>query len=156
MLLALVVASRFGLLCGLGLWLGVGVAQLALLPAVEKASPSPGGPALAAALQPRLELVLFIALALVLAGLGLRVVFDRAAPPSALLAPVAALTGLRLLSATAISPRLRAGWRKPSGPRGQDPGDGRAGTETSRWSMVQGWLSTLEVCFCLFALYALA
>ena len=86
--LALVVASRFGLLLGLALWLGLGAAALLALTAAA----APQGGEAANALLRRIEGVLFGALGLVLVALTARTILDRAAPPTSVILPVAAMT----------------------------------------------------------------
>ena len=94
------------------------------MPVVEKQLPSAQARELSAALCARLDQVLFVALALVLLGLGARMAIDRAAPPASLVVPVAAMTLSRLLSALAVSPDPAApcssGWRDASAPASDD------------------------------------
>jgi hypothetical protein len=123
---ALVIASRFGMLLGLSLWLGLGVALLLTLPVLEKQLPPPEARQLAAVLNLRFDKLLFLALLLVVVSLGARVSLDRTAPPTSLIAPVAAMTLCRLLLA----------FFRPLGAR--------------------GLLLTLEVCLCLYALLAVS
>jgi hypothetical protein len=96
--LALVVASRFGMLLGLSLWLGLTTALVLLLPAVERQLPPEQSAPLSRALYLRGDLALVGAAALVLLGLGARVMIDRAAPPTSIGLPVAAMTLVRVVS----------------------------------------------------------
>ena len=104
---ALVVASRFGMLLGLALWLGLAVALLLAFPATGTAAARSRGrerPRPAGAASTR---CLFLALALVLLGLGARSARSGGATRS-LIAPVAVMTLSRLLLALAVSPAVRA------------------------------------------------
>jgi hypothetical protein len=124
--LALVVASRFGMLLGLALWLGLASALLLLLPAVERQLPADQATPLSRALILRGDLALVGAAALVLIGLGARVLIDRAAPPTSIVLPVAAMAVVRVASLILRRPAAR------------------------------GPLLTLEVCLALYALYAVS
>ena len=105
---ALVGASRFGLLLGLSLWLGLGVALCLQLPLFGRRAPDGPGAELAAALVRRVEALLLLAVVLVVAGLASRVIIDRAAPPTTLVVPLAGMVLSRLLAAFAVAPSLRA------------------------------------------------
>jgi hypothetical protein len=153
-LLALVVASRFGLLLGLSLWLGLGVSLLLMLPIVERQLPSPQARELAGAVIARLDKVLLGAAALVLVGLAARVLIDRAAPPTSLVVPVAVMTLSRLLSALTVSPASRALLG-----RLRDANAPASEAERSAFSRLQGargLLLALEVCLGFYALYAVS
>jgi hypothetical protein len=153
-LLALVVASRFGLLLGLSLWLGLGVSLLLMLPIVERQLPSPQARELAGAVIARLDKVLLGAVALVLVGLAARVLIDRAAPPTNLVVPVAVMTLSRLLSALTVSPASRALLGRLI-----DANAPASEAERSAFSRLQGargLLLALEVCLGFYALYAVS
>jgi hypothetical protein len=166
---ALVGASRFGLLLGLSLWLGLGAALVAQLPLFARPAPAaPGGAAisgeLVGAVVRRLERLLFFAMVLVIGGLAARVVLDRAAPPTTLLVPVAGMSISRLLGALAVSPSLRAlrgrladpanaALAPPPPPAAATPAER---TAFSRLDSARRLLLTLEVCLALYALYAIA
>ena len=126
-MLALVVASRFGMLLGLALWLGLGTAVLLTLPIIERQLPGAEAGALSGLLVRRLNVALVGAAALVLLGLGARVLLDRAAPPTTVALPVAAMTLGRLLSLALVG--------RPA---------------------ARGLLLTAEVCLGLYALYAVS
>ena len=123
---ALVVASRFGLLLGLALWLGLATALLLLLPAVERRLPPDQAAPLGRALLLRADLALIGAVVLVGLGLGARVLIDRAAPPGSIVLPVVAMALTRVVSVMLRRPAVR------------------------------GLLLTLEVCLALSALYAIS
>jgi hypothetical protein len=127
--LALVVASRFGMLLGLALWMGLGAGALMAVTTVERRLAAAEGGALAAALVSRFDRWLLLAVALVVLGLGARVLLDRAAPPTGIVLPVVAMTITRVLA-------MFCGWKRRSGPR--------------------NLLQTLEVCLGLYALYAIS
>jgi hypothetical protein len=124
--LALVVASRFGLLLGLALWLGLATALVLLLPAVERRLPADQAAPLSRALILRGDLALIGAAVLVVLGLGARVLIDRAAPPGSVVLPVAAMALTRVVAVIVRRPAVR------------------------------GPLLTLEVCLALYALYAVS
>jgi hypothetical protein len=126
-LLALVVASRFGMLLGLALWLGLAVAVLLALPIIERQLPAGDAAAVSGVLVRRLNLALLGAALLVLLGVGARVLLDRAAPPTSIVAPVAAMTAVRLLSLALVG--------RPA---------------------ARGLLLTAEVCLAFYALYAVS
>jgi hypothetical protein len=151
---AFVVASRFSMLLGLALWLGLGAALLLVLPVLEKRLAAPQAGELSAAICGRLERVLFLAMALVLVGLGARMAVDRAAPPASLIAPVAAMGLSRLLSALAVSPSLRALLSRPRDASTPASADERSAV--SRLSGARGLLLSLEVCLCLYAFLAVS
>jgi cytosine/uracil/thiamine/allantoin permease len=151
---AYVVASRFGMLLGLALWLGLAAALLLAFPVFEKQLPSPQARELSAALCVRLEKVLFLAMALVLLGLGARLAVDQAAPPVSLVAPVAAMTLSRLLSALAVSPTLGALLKRLGDASASASDDERSAV--SRLSGARGLLLSLEVCLCLYAFLAVS
>jgi hypothetical protein len=130
--LALVVASRFGLLLGLALWLGLSTALVLLLPAVERQLPPEQAAPLGRALFRRGDLALMGAAALVLLGLGARVMIDQAAPPTSIGLPVAAMTLVRVVSLILLV------LRRPAAPA------------------VRSLLLTLEVCLSLYSLYAVS
>jgi hypothetical protein len=151
---AFVVASRFAMLLGLALWLGLAAALLLSFPVIERSLPPAQARPLVAALCRRLEKVLFFAVALVLLGLGARMAIDGAAPPGSLVAPVAAMTVSRLLSALAVSPglgALLARLRDPSAPGSDDER-----SAFSRLAGARGLLLSLEVCLCLYAFLAVS
>ena len=131
-MLALVVASRFGMLLGLALWLGLSSALVLLLPAVERQLPPEQAAPLSRALFLRGELALIGAAALVLLGLGARVMIDQAAPPTSIGLPVAAMTLVRVVSLSFVV------LRRPAAPA------------------VRSLLLTLEVCLSLYSLYAVS
>ena len=131
-MLALVVASRFGMLLGLALWLGLSTALVLLLPAVERQLPPEQAAPLSRALFLRGDLALVGAAALVLLGLGARVMIDQAAPPTSIGLPVAAMTLVRVVSLLFVV------LRRPVAPA------------------VRSLLLTLEVCLSLYSLYAVS
>ena len=131
-MLALVVASRFGMLLGLALWLGLSTALVLLLPAVERQLPPEQAAPLSRALFLRGDLTLMGAAALVLLGLGARVMIDQAAPPTSIGLPVAAMTLVRVVSLIFLVAR------RPAAPA------------------VRSLLLTLEVCLSLYSLYAVS
>jgi hypothetical protein len=150
--LALVVASRFGLLLGLTVWTGLALATLALAPVVYAKLERAQADDVAQALFARVDRLLLGALGLLVVALGLRTVVDHAAPPGSLLLPLAGMTGSRLVAAFAVSPALRA-------LRGR-MGDANAPAseaERAAYGRLHGaWLIllTLEVCLGLYALFA--
>lgn len=93
---ALVVATRFLLLLGLSLWLGLAAALLVVAPVLERE-------AIAPAVARRLDRALFGALGLVVIALAGRALVDGVAPATSLVAPVAAMAGARVLAALALS-----------------------------------------------------
>ena len=123
---ALVVASRFGMLLGLALWLGLAASLLLSLPAIARHLPEGQSRELTAALVGRFDRLLVLAVALVLVGLGARILIDRAAPPTSLILPVAAMTLVRVVSAF------------------------------TRKAAVRTQLQSLEVCLGLYALWAIS
>ncbi len=123
---ALVVASRFGMLLGLALWLGLATALVLLLPLIERRLPADQAAPLSRALILRGDVALVAAAVLVLLGLGARVLIDRAAPPSSIVGPVAAMALTRVVAVLIRRPAAR------------------------------GILLTLEVCLALYALYAVS
>jgi hypothetical protein len=151
---AFVVASRFGMLLGLALWLGLGVALLLTLPVVQKHLPQPKARELGDAITARLDAMLYGAVGLVVIALLARIYVDRAAPPSSLIIPVAVMTLARLVSALTFSPALRAllvRMRNESAPAS----DAEL-SAFSRLAGARGLLLTLEVCLSLYALYAVS
>jgi hypothetical protein len=151
---ALVVASRFGLLFGLALWLGLGVAMVLTMPVIEKHLPQPQARELRDAITARLDGMLYVAVGLVVVALVARVYIDRAAPPSSLIIPVAVMTLARLLSALTFSPALRAllvRLRDENAP----PSEAEKSAFV-RLANARGLLLTLEVCLSLYALYAVS
>lgn len=153
-MLAFVVASRFGMLFGLALWLGLGMALLLTLPVVQKQLPQPQARELGDAITARLDGMLYLAVGLVVVALVARVYIDRAAPPSSLIIPVAVMTLARLLSALTFSPALRAllvRMRDESAPASEAERSAFA-----RLASARGLLLTLEVCLSLYALYAVS
>jgi hypothetical protein len=95
-----------------------------------------------------------VAVTLVLLGLGARMAVDGSAPPGSLLAPVAAMTLSRLLSALAVSPALRAmlpPLRDEAAPASPDQR-----SAFNRLVAARGLLLTLEVCLALYALLAMS
>jgi hypothetical protein len=151
---AFVVASRFAMLLGLALWLGLGAAVLLVGPVIERTLAPAQGRELLAALSGRLEKVLFVAVAMVLLGLGARMVIDGSAPPGSLVAPVAAMTVSRLLSALAVSPALRALLRRL--PDESAPASADERSAFARLQAARGLLLTLEVSLGLYALLAMS
>jgi hypothetical protein len=124
--LALVVASRFGMLLGLALWLGLATALVLLLPSIEKRLPAAEAEPLMRALILRGDLALIGAVVLVVIALAARVLIDRAAPPGSVVLPVAAMAAVRVAAVVIRRPAAR------------------------------GLLLTLEVCLGLYALYAVS
>ena len=147
---ALVIASRFGLLLGLALWLGLAAALLLAYPVIDKHLPTAQARPLAAALSGRFDAALFVALLLVVVSLAMRVSIDRAAPPGSLVAPVAVMGLCRVLLALALGPALRASLAK-----GGESGalEKRA---LARLLAARGLLLTLEVCLALYAILAVS
>jgi hypothetical protein len=152
--LAFVVASRFGMLFGLALWLGLGMALLLTLPVVEKQLPQPQARALSGAITARLDGMLYIAVGLVVVALVARVYIDRAAPPSSLIVPVAVMTLARLLSALTFSPALRALLVRLRNEAA--PASDAERSAFSRLASARQLLLTLEVCLSMYALYAVS
>jgi hypothetical protein len=154
LVLTLVVASRFGLLLGLALWLGLATALLLGLPVLRRSLPAPHAAEAVASLMRRLEQVLFLAVTLVWVALTARVVLDRAAPPTSLILPVAIMTCARLLAALAVSPAIRA-----LRARMRDANAPATDAERSAFGRLDGarsLLVTLEVCLALYALFAVS
>ena len=153
-MLALVVASRFGMLLGLALWLGLSAGLLLTLPTVTRQLGEGQSRELTAALVGRFDRLLLLAVILVLVGLGARVLIDRTAPPTSLVIPVAVMTLSRVLSAFIVSPTARAllnRLRDANAPASDD--------ERSAFTRLQGargLLQSLEVCLGLYALYAIS
>jgi hypothetical protein len=152
--LAFVVASRFGMLFGLALWVGLGIALLLTLPIVQKHLPPPKAREVGDAITARLDLVLYAAVGLVVVALAARVFIDRAAPPGSLIIPVAVMTVARLLSALTLSPALRALLVR-LGDEQASASDAEKGAFT-RLAGARSLLLTLEVCLSLYALYAVS
>ena len=153
-MLAFVVASRFGMLFGLALWLGLGVAMTLTMPVIEKHLPQPQARELRDAITARLDGMLYFAVGLVVVALVARVYIDRAAPPSSLIIPVAVMTLARLLSALTFSPALRAllvRLRDENAP----PSEAEK-SAFARLASARGLLLTLEVCLSMYALYAVS
>jgi hypothetical protein len=126
---AQVVASRFGMLLGLALWLGLSAGALMAVTTVARRLPSGDGDPLLTALVNRFDRWLLLAVALVLVGLGARVLIDRSAPPSGIALPVLAMTATRALA-------MLCSWK--------------------RRRQARDLLQTLEVCLALYALYAIS
>jgi hypothetical protein len=152
--LALVVASRFGMLLGLALWLGLGLALLLALPVVEKHLPAPKSREVGDAVTARLDGMLYLAVLFVVLGMGARIFIDRAAPPSSLVIPVAVMTLARLLSALTFSPALRAMLVRLGDEKA--PASDAEKSAFTRLANARGLLLTLEVCLALYALYAVS
>jgi hypothetical protein len=151
---ALVVASRFGLLLGLALWLGLGAAALLQVTAVHGILPPAQATEVTGALMRRHERVMAGALVLVVLGLGARMILDRAAPDYRVLAPVVAMSMARLFCALAVSPTLRA-----LRSRLRDANAPATDAERAAFGRLEGarrLLLTLEVCLGLYALYAVS
>jgi hypothetical protein len=151
---ALVIASRFGMLLGLALWLGLGLALLLSFPVIEKQLPPAQARELAGALSRRIDKLLFVALVLVLLGLLARITLDRAAPPTGLVVPVAVMALSRLLAALAVSPTLGALLHRLRDANAPASADERAAF--SRLQGARGLLLSLEVCLCLYAFLAVS
>lgn len=153
-MLGLVVASRFGMLFGLALWVGLGVALLLALPVIERQLPAQTARELIDAVASRLDRVLYLAVLLVILALGARVVIDRAAPPSSLIVPVAVMTVARLLSALTFSHALRALIMRMRDEKA--PASDAEKSAFTRLASARRLLLTLEVCLSLYALYAVS
>jgi hypothetical protein len=153
-LLALVVASRFGMLLGLALWVGLGTALLLILPVIERHLDLAKAREVSDAVTARLDVALFLAVLLVLVALASRVVIDRAAPPAGLILPVAIMTVARLLSALTFSPALRALLMRMRDEAA--PASDAEKSAFARLASARGLLLTLEVCLSLYALYAVS
>ena len=150
--LALVVASRFGLLLGLTVWTGLALATLVLAPVIYAKLERAQADDVAQALFARVDLWLLGALGLLVVALGGRVVVDRAAPPGSLLLPLAVMAGSRLVAAFVVSPALRALRARMS-----DANAPASDAERNAYGRLHGaWLIllTLEVCLGLYALFA--
>ena len=96
-MLALVVASRFGLLLGLAMWLGLGVALVLACRWWKSACPAPKARELGDAITARLDVMLYVAV-----GCGDRRLARGSGsigppPPAASSFPVAVMTLARLL-----------------------------------------------------------
>jgi hypothetical protein len=126
---ALVVASRFGMLLGLALWLGLGAGALMAVTTVSRRLPAGNDGTLVAALVSRFDRWLLLAVVLVLVGLGARVLIDRSAPPSGIALPLLAMTVIRVLA-------MLCAWK--------------------RRALARDLLQTAEVCLALYALYAIS
>ncbi len=153
-MLALVVASRFGLLFGLALWLGLGIALLSILPVVQKHLPAAKAREMGDAITARVDRLLYLAVALVIVAVASRVVIDRAAPPSSVVVPIAVMTLVRMLCALTFSPALRA-FLVRMGDEASPPSDAEKNA-FARLANARGLLLTLEVCLSLYALYAIS
>ena len=96
----MILASRFGFLAGLGLWIGGTAAGLLLLPLLPPAPLGQVKPrsSLADRARRRIDALLVLALALVALALVARLTLDQLLPPRPLLLCAAALAGMRLLS----------------------------------------------------------
>jgi hypothetical protein len=150
--LVLVIMSRFGLLLGLAVWMGLALATLALAPVVYAKLERAQADDVAGALFARVDRLLLGVLALLILSLGLRVIADHAAPPGTLLLPLAGMAGSRLVSAFAVSPALRA-LRARMGDANAPANEAERsayGRLHSAWLI----LLTLEVCLGLYALFA--
>ena len=148
----LVAGARFGLLLGLGVWVGVALAALALAPVVYARLERANADELAAALFERVDRLLLAALALLVVALGTQAVLNRAVPPGSLLLPLAGMAGSRLVAAFAVGPGLRA-----LRGRLRDAHAPAHEAERRAHSRLQGaWilLLTLEVCLGLYGLFA--
>ena len=153
-MIILVVASRFGLLLGLAMWLGLCAGLLLTLPTIGRQLPEGQGRELGAALVGRFDRMLLAAVALVLVGIGARVILDRAAPPTNLTIAVAVMGLSRLLSTFIVSPTARAllnRLRDANAPASDDERSAFARLQGAR-----GLLQTLEVALGLYALYAVS
>ncbi len=154
---ALVVVSRFGLLFGLALWVGLATALLLTLPVIERMLPQVKAREVGGAITQRLDVPLYGAVVLVIAALVARVLIDRAAPPGSLIVPVAVMTVARLLSALTLSPALRALLVRLGDEQGNTPSASDAGKAAfARLHSARGLLLTLELCLSLYALYAIS
>jgi hypothetical protein len=151
---AFIVVSRFGMLFGLALWVGLGVALLLTLPLVQKRLPAPQARELGDAITARLDGPLYLAVGLVVVAMVARVYIDRAAPPSSLVVPVAVMTLARLLSALTFSPALRALLVRLRDEKA--PASEAERSAFGRLASARGLLLTLEVCLSLYALYAVS
>jgi hypothetical protein len=152
--LAFVVASRFGLLLGLALWLGVGLATLLLVPIIGRKLEAAQARELIVAILRRVDRVLLASLGVVALALLARVVVDRAAPPTSVLFPLGAMTAARLLTALALGPTIRA-----LGPRLRDANAPATDAERAALRRVEGaatLLLSLEVCLGLYVLFAIS
>lgn len=150
--LALVVASRFGLLLGLTVWAGLAIATLALAPVVYAKLERAQADEVAGALFARVDRLLLGAMGLLLVALLARTILDRAAPTGSLLLPLAGMVGSRLVAAFAVGPALRA-----LRVRMRDANAPASEAERAAYSRSHGaWLVllTLEVCLSLYALFA--
>jgi hypothetical protein len=150
--LALVVATRFGLLLGLTVWTGLALATLVLAPVVYAKLERAQADEVAQALFARVDRILLGVLGLLVVSLGGRVAADHAAPPGTLLLPLAIMAGSRLVAAFVVSPALRA-LRARMGDANAPASD----AERNVYGRLHGaWLIllTLEVCLGLYALFA--
>lgn len=152
MTLALVIATRFGVLLGLTVWSGLAIATLALAPVVYAKLERAQADDVAGALFARVDRLLLGALALLVVSLGLRAVLERAAPPGSLLLPLVGMAGSRLVAAFAVAPALRA-----LRVRMRDANAPASDAERAAYGRLHGaWLVllTLEVCLGIYALFA--
>jgi len=108
LVLALVVAARFGLLLSAALWTGIAVATLALIPVLYAKLERAQADVVAGVIFRRVDRLLWGALGVLGVGLGARVILDRALPPSAILLLAGALAACRLIAALVVGPASAA------------------------------------------------
>jgi hypothetical protein len=152
--LALIVASRFALLLGLAVWIGVALGTLLLVPVLFRKLARPQANELVGAVFARVDQVLLAALGVAALGLGSRVVLERAAPPSHMLLALGIMAGSRLVSTLAVGPALRAFLS-----RLRDANAPASDAERSAFSRLYGAalvLLAVELCLALYALFSVS
>ncbi len=152
--LALVVASRFGLLAGLTLWIAAGVTVVLVVPLLFRKLERPQAEQVTAAVLGRMDRLLLLAAIVLGVSLGSRMVLDGAPPPGSLLLPIGAMMASRLIAALAVGPALRA-----LGTRMRDANAPANDAERGAFGRLQGasmLLHSLELCLAFYALYAVS
>lgn len=100
--------SRFGLLLGLGLWLGASLTMLITTPVLFQRLERPDAGEVAGEMLRRVDLLLMGAIGLIIAGFLLRFAHERVVPGLRLAVPVVIMIGSRFMSALVVSPAVRA------------------------------------------------
>lgn len=152
--LALIVATRFGLLLGLAVWTGLALATLLLTPILAGKLERAQADEVAGALFARVDRLLVVAVIVLAVSLGMRVALDQAAPPSNLLLPLGAMAASRLIAAFTVGPALRAlrnRMRDANAPANEAERSA-FGRLNSSWVL----LLATEACLGLYALFAVS
>jgi hypothetical protein len=152
--LALVVASRFGVVAGLALWIAAGVAALVAVPLLFRKLERARAEEVAAALLLRLDFVVLGAALVLLVSLGARIALDGAAPPRTLLLPIAGALLSRLVAALAVGPAYRALRIRLA--NANAPASDAERAAFGRLHGASLLLHTLELCLIFYALYAVS